>query len=341
MNAMYNIETYTVELNKLVDEFLDFNITGFYSNLVADEHENPAWQINEVFQDIRQTVQDKGKLLNSIRLPLVIKLELLIKELLRRVDEIYQEFKATSVFKVERQEEIEAIYNSYFLFYDNGPNIPHVQGAALLCLSIRNSFNEVKTFVDMESRIQESYHSFEDLKSKTEDLYTKLAEKALEKVTDKYGPIYGRQSSKHKESANIWLAGGFFSILLFICFIVWEECIMPLPDGSPTKVTLGYVKHLLIISFFIYLISFIFRQYSINRNLQALNTHRKNTITSYDLFLPSLNKNDSETRELIITEIAKSIYEAGPTGYISLKDAPENNTLITEITKIIKDKTVG
>ncbi len=71
-------------------------------------------------------------------------------------------------------------------------------------------------------------------------------------------------------------------------------------------------------------------------HLYTLNKHRGNTLSSYKLFIQTMGTEDKETRSLLMRDVSKSIFDAGQTGYISSKDAPETSNIINEVTKIIK-----
>ena len=104
---------------------------------------------------------------------------------------------------------------------------------------------------------------------------------------------------------------------------------------DPTQITLEYLRRLLIVSFLIYVVSFLIKQYSVQKHLQAVNKHRANTLNSYKLFIQSLENADSGTKQSLMVEIARAIYESGQTGYINSKDDSGGIPSILEITKMV------
>ena len=84
----------------------------------------------------------------------------------------------------------------------------------------------------------------------------------------------------------------------------------------------------------IFVISFSFRQYSINKHLSTINKHRQNGLNSFKLFVESINKEDYESRNSLMLQLAKAIYKKTTTGYINDKNQGVNSGII-EITKMI------
>jgi hypothetical protein len=94
------------------------------------------------------------------------------------------------------------------------------------------------------------------------------------------------------------------------------------------------VTKILIIAVIIFLMSFSFKQYSVNRHLQTLNTQRQKALNSYKLFTESISKDDTNSHNALMIQVAKAIYEPQSTGFLNEK-GQQINSGIVELTKII------
>lgn len=164
-----------------------------------------------------------------------------------------------------------------------------------------------------------------------------LTNQAKEKSTEDYAAIFENLAKKNRISSMWWLVISMISVTVFCFFIPYENKFIPVDaTQGATVITLEYIKRLLIISFFIYIITFIVKQYSIKKHLETLNTHRQNTLNSYNLFLKSMGTAEQDVKNSLMVEVARAIYDSGQTGYINSKEDSNNNSSITEITKFIK-----
>ena len=139
------------------------------------------------------------------------------------------------------------------------------------------------------------------------------------------------------------MAGIGFIILFFtsLLFTNWydkfpTETIYVDEAGNETvKYEISHIlTKLLMFAVQIFIISFSFKQYSIRRHISTINKHRQNGLDSFKLFTDSINKEDTMTRNALMLQLAKAIYEQTNTGYISDQNQNINSSLI-EITKMI------
>jgi hypothetical protein len=146
----------------------------------------------------------------------------------------------------------------------------------------------------------------------------------------------------------IWLITSILisiaSLWVFICAIKgkWFQPIIKLTD---TRAGVTYTNEVfdfplliskaVIISFILFIISFCFRQYSINKNLQVINGQRKNAIDSYVLFEASA-ESENAAKNVLLMQLAKSIYQMTLTGVLSGKQAEVSNNQLLELTRVFQ-----
>lgn len=244
---------------------------------------------------------------------------------------------------------IDDMYKQFFGMVDlSNPKFPSLKNYNFLAI-----YNFVKQKVlpaidSARDTAQKRLKEIDDIKEKATDLHVEMQRQSTETVSEKYANIFGQEALIHsnKDSAKgkngeaqTWLRAAGWGIVVFIIFIYFIDYIMPIDKGetNSTVIVIEYLRRLLLVSFLIYIITFMFRQYSIHKHLATVNKHRENTLNSFKLFIQSIDSSDADVKNTIVKEIAKAIYESGETGYISLKQgASDSSSIVTEITKYIK-----
>lgn len=238
-------------------------------------------------------------------------------------------------------------YQTIFQGFDNNKNI--------------NNFLQVYNSLKIHSllSLQKDKAEIDVLKEETatankkaNEVISLLQAKASAETVQDYATIFQSQSFKHSNfkigvnplqiklgNAEIWLFIALIQIFIFGLFVVNVNKILPVDfSAQPSIVTVELITRLLIISFSIYLVSFAFKQYNIQKHLHTLNRHRQNTLNSFKLFIESLDSNDIVTRNALMMEVAKAIYESGQSGFIGGKESTDNSPSIIEMTRFVNQK---
>ncbi|MCZ2483858.1 hypothetical protein G9H64_12890 [Aquirufa nivalisilvae] len=226
------------------------------------------------------------------------------------------------------------------------------QGAYFLLV-----YNTIKTY--NLSSFQNDKNEIEIIKQelisttkKAEDLFVQLQSKATEETVQDYALIFQLQARQHSYwsfsispfilkfgNAQTWLVISILVLSTFAWFAINLNSIIPIDlNKAPSVVTLELLSRLLIVSVSVYMISFCFKQYNVQNHLATLNKHRQNTLNSFKLFISSIDQSDSTTRNALMIEVAKAIYENGNSGYISSKDGGDSSPSIIEMTRIVGQK---
>ena len=236
---------------------------------------------------------------------------------------------------------VEGLYTYMLTGVDStGQRPANMTFVALYSVLKQRQFDNISSnIIDVENNKAE----FIDLKTKTEQLLATLQDKAKEVSLHDYSEIFSKQAELHSKwdrknlgSAQIWLISTFVLISLFICFISKIEILYPINiSANATIITIEYLTRVLIISFFIYLITFCAKQFNIQQHLSIVNKHRENTLNSYKLFIDSLGDSNSEIKHALMMEVAKAIYDSGQTGYLGSNDKSEGSPSLIEMTKYV------
>lgn len=163
-----------------------------------------------------------------------------------------------------------------------------------------------------------------------------------------YAIVFKNEADKHDKLAEKWLQRGIYLSIFFVILIIAVATLKILPTEYYTEsgTFLRYnfsnlITKAIAIAVIIFLMSFSFKQYSINKHLQTLNTHRQNALNSYQLFTKSIVGDDTNSRNALMIQVAKAIYEhSQSTGFLNEKGQSVNSGIV-ELTKIIgKNNTI-
>lgn len=167
-----------------------------------------------------------------------------------------------------------------------------------------------------------------------------------------YAAIFEDQSKKHSwfefsggwtkdikiraGAAQIWLISGILGSLLLVFLFTIIDKFLNVNGASwtPENVT-HLIGRFVLVSLLIFLISFSFKQYRINKHLHTLNTHRSNTLKSFEYLTKAPDKLEPASYNAILMKVAESIYESGNTGYINSSESHVEMPSIIDMTKII------
>lgn len=202
--------------------------------------------------------------------------------------------------------------------------------------TIKNSFSSIKT---------ESQQVIENLKisnNESESILNELKKKISNQTVSDYAIVFENEAKKYKLLSEKWIKTGIILSIAFVILILVTAIFKILPTEVFTNegVLLRYdfsnlLTKIIIVAVLIFLMSFSFKQYSINKHLQTLNTHRQNALNSYQLFTKSIIGDDTNSRNALMIQVAKAIYEhTQSTGFLNEKGQNVNSGIV-ELTKII------
>ncbi len=280
---------------------------------------------------------------NEIPLGLVVAFDTLVKEFYAShyigfTKEIEENIESVNYYRTAMGN----LQNYHRIFFDTNS-----QNGNLQLINTINNYKFQDT-VQIESKASKAVAEVEESINRFDRITEKLERESTKKVLSNYASIFAGQETTHKNAAKEWLNISIISsitfLILFSCSIIFE--------WFPNKISLidtrdGHiyvnevfnvpllVSKIVIISFVLFLISFCFRQFSINKNLQVINEQRKNAIESYDLFGASAGR-DNAAKNILLMQLAKSIYQVTQTGFLSGKQPEVSNSQLLELTRFIQ-----
>jgi NADH:ubiquinone oxidoreductase subunit 3 (subunit A) len=200
-----------------------------------------------------------------------------------------------------------------------------------------------KKVQELEKTLKEAGKLITDVKIKSEES-KKIAEK---QEVSKYGKAFEDMAKKNGKSA----IRNFIAMLLFLvitvvfaCLFLWGGTFSIIEEGA----TLGFWENIwnniitqnIVLKFFVlsaggYLVSHFSRNFSAEKHLYYLNTHRQNALDSHQRILDSVSEttigeNDIETQNAILLQVTKTMFEFQDTGYLKGGNSPVPTTQIVE-----------
>ncbi len=208
-------------------------------------------------------------------------------------------------------------------------------------LEPQNINNDVKQLNELK---KEAEKLIADLSLKNEKAEKIVQQASGMEATKISSVIFKEQSVEHKNAAFYWLIGataGFMILLwvLFGLFYGWSPFgkfdIFSVSD--PYKIAHTIVFKLLILSTVYYTLHQCVKNYKVHRHLYVTNQHRHNALLVYPTI--AVAGEDPETRNVIVEQAARSIFEQTTSGYLNFDDDPRPVNPTAIINKIIDKKT--
>lgn len=162
-------------------------------------------------------------------------------------------------------------------------------------------------------------------------LKTELEEKAVEASVSNYAKVFEKEANKHNYASWIWLGFAIALSGVTLCVIWAYFDYHPLYSNQLSYI----VTKITVLLLLFFLVTFLFKQFSVNRHLYTLNKHRENTLNSYKLFIEGLGESEMDVRNAIMMQVAKAIYEQGKSGYINEKGSDMETPSVIELIRTL------
>ena len=185
---------------------------------------------------------------------------------------------------------------------------------------------------EVENQRKEIRQEFDRLKIEVEN---KLAEKPI----SQYKTIFADQAKEYyKEAQNwLWISIGTTAVF-FGAFYLLPTL---LESGGPgwTEILQNLLaKGFLLSPIYLWLNRSI-KNYTAQKHLEVINTHRQNALETFDTFVAAAGDN-RETRDAVLLSATEAIFDANQTGYLSTKGsgADSRSPVQQVIKEIIPDR---
>ncbi len=181
---------------------------------------------------------------------------------------------------------------------------------------------------EFEKQEAKRQQEFEKLKL---DIQNSLADKSV----SHHKTIFSDQAEKHKGVARIWLIMTGVATIAFFGFFYWLHTNLS-PQGTQFTAALQnlFAKGLLLSPIYLWLNRSI-KNYTAQKHLEVINTHRQNALATFDTFVAAAGDN-RETRDAVLLAATEAIFDANQTGYLPTKvTGPDSRSPVQQVIREI------
>ena len=270
-----------------------------------------------------------------------------ILNFVKRIEELPKGLTADKI-AIRKDKLLDQIENFYTLnFTIQSPQVSDLLLTYCTIKSFDKKGGDINNILEKAIKGQEDINTIkENIEKKEDDINIIIGEfrkKASLKTVSDYSLVFKKLYDEHSTKAKKWLNTGYVLSAVFICSFLAITISNILPteifDVTTNKLIrydiTNLLSKLIIIAIQIYLISFSFRQFNINKHIATINNHRQNALDSYKLFDQTISKEDKLSHNNLMLQVAKAIYEQTSSGYLSDKSNRGVNSGIVELTKNI------
>ncbi len=178
--------------------------------------------------------------------------------------------------------------------------------------------------VDKLQKIGEEAQQNEEKRQESFDqIYVQLQNQLANEQLEKYKIIFQNQAKKHGRMSWIWLAvTGVLAVGFAIIF--WEFLIDIGSAANQVNQLSTILSNLFVRGFYISLIFLLLnrtiKNYSAEKHLEVINTHRQNALETFEAFVAAAEGN-RDTRDQVLLAATKAIFDANQSGYLSAKSS--------------------
>ena len=178
-----------------------------------------------------------------------------------------------------------------------------------------------KTGAEINEQQTEVLQKSEEKLKEIEQTHIKYQNRLTEIPLSEFKIIFEDQAKKHEQIASYWLWATVGLTVLFGGIFVWLFWWL-LMNAIPTEVNISVVlSNLFTKGFFLSLVFLLLnrsiKNYTAEKHLEIINTHRKNALATFKAFADSAGASD--TREQVLLAATKTIFDANQSGYLSTK----------------------
>ena len=253
-----------------------------------------------------------------------------------------------------------------FEISDDNPKQTHdnlLQGISNVCDSAKEPLGRIVAYLssrkvgqltaevdDMVAKLKTETNRVEEINNEAEQkqvereqefdrLKLEVQNQLAEKPISQYKAIFADQAEQYRKGARFWLVMVVVAIGVFAATFVLLSKFMG-SGGTQLSGTLQnlFTKGFLLSPIYVWLNRSI-KNYTAQKHLEVINTHRQNALETFDTFVAAAEGN-RETRDAVLLSATDAIFDANQTGYLSAKgSSPDGRSPVQQVIReIIPDK---
>ena len=294
------------------------------------------------------------EILTSPRESLLNFSRVVVQELKNYLPQFYENAQKIEDFQISNENPREAYDNLLRNISNFCGNVKEPLGRIIAYLSSRR-MEQLETKVDATvdtavdrlnaetNRAEEINNEIEkqlaEKQEEADQLILKVQNQLAEKPISQYKAIFAAQAEQYRKGSKSWLimAGG--ATVVFFGAFCWLSTL--LESGGPGLTgTLQnlFTKGFVLSPIYVWLNRSI-KNYTAQKHLEVINTHRQNALETFDTFVAAAEGN-RETRDAVLLSATEAIFDANQTGYLSTKGSgPDSRSPVQQVIReIIPDK---
>ena len=190
-----------------------------------------------------------------------------------------------------------------------------------------------------EGIINESEKKLSEREEEVDQLILKMQNQLTEKPISQYKAIFADQAEQFRKGSQFWLVMAGVATGVFAAVFVLLSKFLEI-EGTQLSETLQnlFTKGFLLSPIYVWLNRSI-KNYTAQKHLEVINTHRQNALETFDTFVPVRRRN-RETRDAVLLSATDAIFDANQTGYLAAKGSgPDSRSPVQQVIReIIPDK---
>ena len=198
----------------------------------------------------------------------------------------------------------------------------------------------------LETETNRAKENNNEIEQQREEMQQELSQLRLERQTQQakesvadYKEIFEKQAKEYRKGARNWLWIAIGATAAFFGAFYWLPTLLESRAPGWTGILQNlFAKGFLLSPIYLWLNRSI-KNYTAQKHLEVINTHRQKALETFDRFVESAEGN-RETRDAVLLSATDAIFDANQTGYLSTKGsgADSKSPVQQVIREIIPDK---
>lgn len=314
----------TKEISKLLAEFSTLNITDLWREGQDIDFVDIKEQLSDAFTDIKN-LNDHKSYLTKLSQAQINNFASLVKQLLDTIFSI-QKFDAKSQNSIDIRNQFATMVREI----TSDLSVKFLKDFKLYFLESQVSKSQLTSLKKRyEAVIKEAVENREQV----DKLLEAVKSASRETGTITQGQIFAQEAKKQKRMAIFWGILLLIATGITITFLwdIFDKLLVPATSESTSSSVILQVliTKLFVVSIFTYALHIIAKNFHASMHLYTLNTHRDNSLRTFQTFYQSAE--NERIRTAILLQVTNTVFGAGSTGYVRSKEDLPTMDLLNKV----------
>lgn len=331
---------------------LDFNIVDL-ENLKRSDLSHRKLSFESVYPDLEVAYEMLREILTSSRESLISLPSTNIRQLKDYILQFYDmtgKIMGFAIDAADTREQHTNLLQEIHQFCENVKQSLLQTGSYLSSRTVEQLVTQVNTtLTDAEEKFnttlnteteklqkfgEEALQKEEKRQESFDQLYIQLQNQLTEKPISQYKIIFETQAKNHQENARFWMIMAVVATAAFGGVFILLSVLLGSGGTQLTGILQNiFTKGFVLSPIYVWLNRSI-KNYTAQKHLEIINTHRQNALETFDTFVEAAEGN-RETRDEVLKAATRAIFDANQSGYLSTKTSGSDNT--SPVQQIIRE----